>query len=228
MKINLDRAIARHDHFRSHRLPQGGAGEAAFVPVPLSRRRLRRRDDLGRQRSGPAQGHAAAARAERLGAARPVDRIFRREARPADLPRARRPDRHVRPARRGAGGEGGGLAQYPVHPVDGQRLPAERGGGPVAQPDLVPALRAEGPRLHGRRAATRQGFGRGHAGLHRRHAGAGIALSRRTFGHERAERRDAPHLAGHHPSGMGVGRRRDGPSARPRQYLGLSRRGDRA
>lgn len=157
----------------------------------------------------------------------PGDPPVRRDPGDAGGARPGRPHRHVRPPRRGPGGARGGGEGRALHPVDGVGLP-DRGSRPGHRPaDVVPALRAQGPRLHAQRPGAGQGRRRHHPGVHRRHAGPRRPLPRRPFGHERPLRRSAPHPPGHDPPRLGLGCRPAGQAPRPRQHLHLPRQPDR-
>ncbi|GAE56362.1 hypothetical protein XPR_2997, partial [Xanthomonas arboricola pv. pruni MAFF 301420] len=115
----------------------------------------------------------------------------------------------------------------PVYVVHGVGVPDRGSGAGDRAADVVPAVRAQGPRLHAQRAGARQG-GRGdHTGVHRGHAHAGRALPRCALGHERAQCVAAAHAAGGDASALGLGRGPAGSPARSGQYLDLPRQPDR-
>lgn len=194
-----------NDHFRFHRLPRRRPTQAAAVPLPLHRRRRLRRVHPAPQRRGPVGHRPASAGAEEHVRAEPGNPPVRRDPGDAGGARPGRSHRHVRPPRRGPGGARGGGEGRALHPVDGIGVP-DRGGRPGHRPaDVVPALRAEGPRLHAQRPGAGQGRRRHHPGVHRRHAGPRRPLPRRPFRHERPLRRAAPHPASHdHRPGPGT------------------------
>jgi L-lactate dehydrogenase (cytochrome) len=77
--------------------------------------------------------------------------------------------------------------RHPVHPVHRVGVP-DRGWPRRSSGRCGSSCTCCGPRLHAQRAGARAGRRRDHAGVHRGHAGAGRALPRRAFGHERPER----------------------------------------
>jgi hypothetical protein len=132
-------------------------------------------------------------------------------------------DRHLCAARRGPGGPRRLGRRHSLHAIDRLDL-LDRGSRPRRQGRaLVAALRPEGPWIHAQRARARLGRRHEDFGVHRRPAGAGLALSRRAFGHGRTGHVAAPADPGCHAPPLGARRRPPRPPTLVRQHCRLHR-----
>ena len=140
----------------------------------IHRRRLLRRGDAGPQRRRHGGDRAAPAGDARHVQARHGDRRCGQTLVHAGGPApvgmagmyARRGEAQAARAAAAAG--------RAVLPLDRRRLRARGGGRRPAAAALVPALHAQGPRLHARAAGAGEGAGLPGAGVHRRPADAGL------------------------------------------------------